>query len=95
MDICVDPFPIVNIFNLDYLFQKCLECLKNAYHDCDRLCKYIEQIIQLSTHGSLVSRVFLLVQYYRRVVYTVYNMLLEFVIYRIFKSIKYKIKHLP
>jgi len=55
MDICVDPFPIVNIFNLDYLFQKCLQCLKNAYHDSDRLCKYIEQIIQLSTHCSLVS----------------------------------------
>eukprot|EP00102_Acyrthosiphon_pisum_P020197 XP_016657407.1 PREDICTED: uncharacterized protein LOC107882869 [Acyrthosiphon pisum] len=53
MDICVDPFPIVNTFNLDYLFQKCSLCVKNAYHDCDRVCKYIEQIIQLSTNCSL------------------------------------------
>lgn len=57
-DICVDLFPIVNTFNLDYLFQKCSLCVKNAYHDCDRVYKYIEQIIQLSTKCSLVSRVF-------------------------------------
>jgi len=58
MDIRVDPFPIINIFNLDYLFKKCLMCVKNSYHNCDRLCKYIEQIIKLSTNCSLVSRVF-------------------------------------
>lgn len=59
MDLCDDGQQFTrNIFNLDYLFQKSSWCVKNGLVNPVRLCKYIEQIIKLSTN-SFVSHVYI------------------------------------
>lgn len=59
MDVCGDRSKqIKNISNLDYLFHKSLWCIKNNFVNGDRLCMYIEHIIQLSTN-SFVSNVYI------------------------------------
>lgn len=56
MENCYDHVePIKNILNLDYLFQKSSWFVKNSIDNALRLCKYIEQIIQLSPTDSFVS----------------------------------------
>lgn len=50
------PKPIANIYNLDYLFRKSSWCVKNNFGYGIRLCKYIENIIQLPT-VNIVSRI--------------------------------------
>lgn len=55
MEVCHEYLePMNNIFNLDYLFTKCSWCVKNNFSNHIRVCKYIDQILQLSTN-NLVS----------------------------------------
>lgn len=68
---------IENILNLDYLFKKCSWYIKRNVICCGRLCKYIEQIIELHTTSLVSFNVLRCIKIYVPVLYLYFSLLTE------------------